>query len=141
VRKRSINPDTMAAPVGPYAHVVAVPPGGRLVFCAGAVALGPDGNVVAEGDIVGQTRQVMENLRLALEAAGATFDDVVKVTNYVVDVNDWRRVLPVRAEYLTEPYPASTFVEVSALIFPELLIEVEAVAVVFDRDEGSQSSA
>jgi len=132
--KRSINPDGMAAPVGPYVHVVSVPPGGRLVYCAGAVALGPDGQVVAEGDIVGQTRQVMENLRLALQAAGATFDDVVKVTNYVVDVNDWRHVLPVRAEYIKEPYPASSFVEVSALMFPELLIEIEAVAVVFDED-------
>ncbi len=124
----------MAAPVGPYAHVVSVPPGGRLVYCAGAVALGADGQVVAVGDIVGQTRQVMENLKLALHEAGATFDDVVKVTNYVVDVNDWRQVLPVRAEYLKEPYPASTFVEVSALMFPELLIEIEAVAVVFDED-------
>jgi reactive intermediate/imine deaminase len=141
VSKRSINPEGIAAPIGPYAHVVTVPPGGRLVFCAGAVALGPDGKVVAEGDIVGQTRQVMENLRLALEAAGATFDDVVKVTNYVSDVNDWRKVLPVRAEYLKEPYPASTFVEVSALMFPELLIEIEAVAVVFDRDADPQSSA
>ena len=130
--KRSINPEGMAAPVGPYAHVVTVPPGGRLVYCAGAVALGSDGQVVAEGDIVGQTRQVMENLRLALDAAGATFDDVVKVTNYVVDVNDWRKVLPVRAEYLKEPYPASTFVEVSALMFPELLIEIEAIAITYD---------
>ena len=130
----------MAAPVGPYAHVVTVPPGGRLVYCAGAVALGPDGNIVALGDIVGQTRQVMENLRLALEAAGATFDDVVKVTNYVVNVEDWRKVLPVRAEYLKEPYPASSFVEVSALMFPELLIEIEAVAVVFDTDADGQSS-
>jgi 2-iminobutanoate/2-iminopropanoate deaminase len=139
--KRSINPQGMAAPVGPYAHVVTVPAGGRLVYCAGAVALGPDGEVVAEGDIVGQTRQVMENLRMALEVAGAGFDDVVKVTNYVVNVEDWRKVLPVRAEYLKEPYPASTFVEVSALIFPELLIEIEAVAVVFDADAGTQSSA
>lgn len=138
--KRSINPDGMAAPVGPYAHVVTVPPGGRLVYCAGAVALGPDGQVVAEGDIVGQTRQVMENLRLALAAAGATFDDVVKVTNYVVDVNEWRQVLPVRAEYLRQPYPVSTFVEVSALMFPELLIEIEAVAVVFDEPADPHSN-
>ncbi len=128
--KRSINPEGMADPVGPYSHVVTVPPGGTLVFCAGAVALDAEGKVVAEGDIVGQTRQVMENLRMALDAAGATFDDVVKVTNYVLDANQWRQVLPVRAEYLKEPYPASTFVEVSALMFPELLIEIEAVAVV-----------
>ena len=92
-----------------------------------------DGNVVGKGDIVAQTRQVMENLRLALEAAGATFADVVKITNYVVDANEWKRVLPVRAEYIKEPYPASTFVEVSALMFADLLIEIEAVAVVYDR--------
>jgi 2-iminobutanoate/2-iminopropanoate deaminase len=131
-RKHSINPDGMSAPVGPYAHVVTAPPGGRLVFCAGAAAFGPNGEVVGEGDIVAQTRQVMENLRLALDAAGATFDDVVKLTNYVTDVNLWREVLPVRAEYIREPFPASSFVEVSALMFPELLVEIEAVAVVYD---------
>jgi 2-iminobutanoate/2-iminopropanoate deaminase len=132
VPKTSINPDGMAAPLGPYAHVVAAPPGGRIVFCAGAVAYDSGGELVGEGDIVAQTRQVMENLRQALAAAGATFDDVVKVTNYVTDAELWPQVLPVRAEYLREPYPASTFVEVSALMFPELLIEIEAVAVVYD---------
>lgn len=130
--KTSNNPPGMSPPVGPYAHVVSAPPGGRLVFCAGAVAFDGKGNVVGEGDIVAQTRQVMENLRQALEAAGATFADVVKVTNYVTDASLWPQVLPVRAEYLSEPYPASTFVEVSALMFPELLIEIEAVAVTHD---------
>lgn len=130
--KTSINPDGMSAPVGPYAHVVSTPPGGRLVFCAGAVAYGANGQVVGEGDIVAQTHQVMENLRLALGAAGATFADVVKVTNYVTDASLWPEVLPVRAQYLREPFPVSTFVEVSALMFPELLIEIEAVAVVYD---------
>jgi enamine deaminase RidA (YjgF/YER057c/UK114 family) len=131
--KTSINPDGMSAPVGPYAHVVSAPPGGRLVFCAGAVAFDAGGNVVGEGDIVAQTHQVMENLRMALGAAGATFADVVKVTNYVTDATQWPKVLPVRAQYLQEPYPVSTFVEVSALMFPELLIEIEAVAVVYDQ--------
>ena len=121
----------MAKPVGPYAHVVTAPPGGRLVFCAGAVALDASGNVVGKGDIVAQTRQVMENLRLALEAAGATFTDVVKITNYVLDASEWPKVLPIRAECLREPYPASTFVEVRALMYPDLLIEIEAVAVVY----------
>jgi enamine deaminase RidA (YjgF/YER057c/UK114 family) len=131
--KTSINPEAMAPPVGPYAHVVSAPPGGRVVFCAGAVALDADGNVVGKDDIVAQTRQVMENLRQALGAAGATFADVVKITNYVTDASQWPQVLPVRAEYLREPYPASTFVEVRALMFPELLIEIEAVAVVYDE--------
>jgi enamine deaminase RidA (YjgF/YER057c/UK114 family) len=97
------------------------------------VAFDADGEVVGKGDIVAQTRQVMENLRQALSAAGATFADVVKVTNYVTDAGQWPQVLPVRAEYLNEPYPVSTFVEVSALMFPELLIEIEAVAVVHDE--------
>jgi len=131
--KTSINPEGMSAPVGPYAHVVTAPPGGRLVFCAGAVAFDADGEIVGKGDIVAQTRQVMENLRQALAAAGATFEDVVKVTNYVTDASRWPQVLPVRAEYLRPPYPASTFVEVQALMFPELEIEIEAVAVVYDQ--------
>lgn len=130
--KTSINPDGMANPVGPYSHVVSVPPGGRMVFCAGAVALDAEGNIVGADDIVAQTRQVMENLRLALDAAGATFADVVKITNYVLDADEWKRVLPVRAQYIEEPFPASTFVEVSALMFPGLLIEIEAIAVVHD---------
>ncbi len=132
MNKQSFNPERMARPVGPYSHVVSAPAGGRLVYCAGAVAFDGVGNVVGKGDIVAQTRQVMENLRVALEAAGASFDDVVKVTNYVVDASQWPEVLPVRAEYIREPFPASTFVEVRALMFPDLLIEIEAVAVVYD---------
>jgi 2-iminobutanoate/2-iminopropanoate deaminase len=128
--KTSINPPGMCKPVGPYAHVVVAPPGGRLVFCAGAVAFGPDGNIVGVGDIVAQTRQTLENLRLALEAAGATFADVVKITNFVTDASEFPKIAPVRAEYLQEPYPASSFIEVKALMYPELLIEIEAIAVV-----------
>ncbi|MEA2322572.1 MAG: 2-iminobutanoate/2-iminopropanoate deaminase, partial [Solirubrobacteraceae bacterium] len=96
------------------------------------VAFGPDGEIVGEGDIVAQTRQVMENLRIALEAAGATFADVVKIVNYVTDVTEYPKIAPVRAEYLKEPYPVSTMVEVSGLMVPELLIEIEATAVVHD---------
>ncbi|MEA2324871.1 MAG: hypothetical protein QOD81_4721, partial [Solirubrobacteraceae bacterium] len=76
--KESLNPPGTPPPLGPYVNVTIAPPGGRLVFCAGTVAFGPDGEIVGEGDIVAQTRQVMENLRIALEAAGATFADVVK---------------------------------------------------------------
>jgi reactive intermediate/imine deaminase len=129
--KTSINPEGAAEPVGPYAHVTVAPPGGRLVFCSGAVAFGPDGRVVGE-DIVAQTRQTMENLRLALAAAGATFADVVKITNYVTDVREYPKIAPVREEYLRQPYPASTMVEVKGLLYPELLIEIEAIAVVHD---------
>lgn len=132
MRKQALNPDGMTAPMGPYVHVTVAPPGGRLVFCSGAVAFDADGNVVGVGDIVAQTRQVMDNLRLALRAGGASFADVVKITNYVIDVSDYGKVAPVREEYLTKPYPASTMVEVKALMIPELLIEIEAVAVVYE---------
>jgi len=127
--KDAINPRGLPKPVGPYSNVVTSPPG-KLVFVAGQVALDADGNVVGEGDVVAQTRQVMENIRLALEAAGATFDDVVKITNYITDVNEFSKMAAVRREYLREPHPASTLIEVQALMFPELLIEIEATAVV-----------
>jgi reactive intermediate/imine deaminase len=127
--RESLNPAGVAAPVGPYANTVRAT-GGTLVFVSGCVSFDAEGNVVGEGDIAVQTRQCMENMRLCLEAAGATFADVVKITNYVLDAADYRLVAPIRREYISEPYPASTLVEVKGLILPELLIEIEAVAVV-----------
>jgi 2-iminobutanoate/2-iminopropanoate deaminase len=127
--KQALNPEGLPTPVGPYSNVVMSSPG-RLVFVAGQVALDANGDVVGAGDIVAQTRQVMENMRLALEAAGATFADVVRVVNYITDVDLFGEMAAVRREFLVEPYPASTLVEVSALMFPELLIEIEAIAVV-----------
>ncbi|HET8755312.1 MAG TPA: RidA family protein [Solirubrobacteraceae bacterium] len=127
--KEALNPDRLPAPVGPYSNVVTSPPG-TLVFVAGQVALDADGNVVGAGDIVAQTRQVMENIGAALEAAGATFADVVKIVNYITDVNEFSKMAAVRREFLREPYPTSTLVEVQALMFPELMIEIEAMAVV-----------
>jgi 2-iminobutanoate/2-iminopropanoate deaminase len=127
--KRALNPEALPAPVGPYSNVVTAAPG-RLVFVAGQVALDSNGEIVGAGDITAQTRQVMENIRVALDAAGATFADVVRVVNYITDVELFSKMAAVRKEYLVEPYPASTLVEVSALMFPELLIEIEALAVV-----------
>ena len=132
--KQSINPEGAPAPVGPYVHVTVAPPGGRIVYCAGAVALDANGEVVGKGDIAAQTKQTLENLKLALEAAGATFDDVVKINSYVTDFSLFPQIAPIRAEYLKEPFPASTTVQVSALIFPELMIEIEAIAIVHDGD-------
>jgi 2-iminobutanoate/2-iminopropanoate deaminase len=129
--KRALNPEGLPPPVGPYSNVVTAGPG-RHVFVAGQVALDANGQVVGKGDIVAQTRQVMENLRLALEGAGAGFADVVKVVNYITDVELFPQMAEVRREYLVEPFPVSTLVEVPALIFPDLLIEIEAIAVVAD---------
>ena len=127
--KTALNPVGLPTPVGPYSNVIETPPG-KFVFCAGQVALDESGGIVGVGDIVAQTRQVMENLKVGLEAAGASFADVVKITNYITDVGEFSKMAGVRQEYLSEPYPASSLIEVQALMFPELLIEIEAVAVV-----------
>lgn len=131
--RQAINPEGLTDPVGPYSHVVTAPPG-RLVYVAGQVAFDAEENVVGKGDIVAQTRQVMQNIEIALEAAGATFADVVKITNYITDVDLFPQMASVRREYLREPFPASTLIEVSGLIHPDLLIEIEVVAVVNDSD-------
>ncbi|NYV78764.1 RidA family protein [Streptomyces sp. UH6] len=104
---------------------------GRLVVISGQVALDAAGRVVGEGDVTAQAHQVFGNLERCLKAAGATFADVVKLGFYVTRIADLPEVRVVRDAYidLGRP-PASTAVEVSALIRPELLLEVEAYAVI-----------
>ena len=85
---------------------------------------------MGKGDVAAQTRQVMENIKLALEAAGATFEDVVKVVNYITDIDEFPKMAAVRREYLKEPYPVSSLIEVSGLMEPDLIIEIEAIAIV-----------
>jgi 2-iminobutanoate/2-iminopropanoate deaminase len=114
----------------PFSHYTDAVRAGDLLFISGCVALDEHGNVVGEGDVVVQARQVFANIGRILEAAGASFADVVKVTLFLVDIDDRARINPVRQEFFGEARPASTLVEVSALVLPEFLIEVEAVAVV-----------
>jgi len=127
--RTNLNPPELAPPFGPYVHTVKIAPG-PFVFVSGCIALDEQGHVVGPGDIAAQTRRSMENLQVCLEAAGATLQDVVKITNYVLDAREYPKIAPVRSEFLKEPFPASTMVEVKGLIFPGLLIEVEAIAVV-----------
>ena len=114
----------------PFSHYTDAVRAGDLLFVSGCVALDADGNLVGEGDVVAQTRQVFENIRLCLAAAGASFADVVKVTTFLTNIDDRPAVNTVRKEVFGDARPASTLVEVSALVLPEFLIEVEAVAVV-----------
>jgi 2-iminobutanoate/2-iminopropanoate deaminase len=136
VDRANLNPDGMAPPLGPYVHAVKISKPESLVFVSGCIALDERGGIVGPGDIGVQTRQAMLNLKACLEAAGAAFTDVVKITNYVIDARDYPKIAPVRAEFLSEPYPASTMVEVKGLIFPGLLIEIESVAVVGSGKKG-----
>lgn len=119
-------PDGVAAGNG-YTHVITG--SGRLVVVSGQVALDMHGNIVGAGDPAAQARQVFENLRSCLAAAGATFDDVVKLTYCMTDVGHLPAVRDARDEYVNvERPPASTAVQVAALFRPDLLLEVEALA-------------
>ncbi len=121
------NPPTLA-PSRAYSHV-AEAHGGKLVFIAGQVALDAAGEVVGRGDYRAQSEQVFRNLDLALQSAGATFRDVVKLTYFVLDISHLPEVRAVRDRFIDPDHPpASTAVEVRRLFHPELLLEVEAVA-------------
>jgi enamine deaminase RidA (YjgF/YER057c/UK114 family) len=121
------SPDDLAAPIG-YSHVVELPPG-RLVWTSGQVALDAERNVVGAGDWEAQTRQVFVNVTKALEAAGAGWPDVVKLTVFVVDVAELPTIRAVRDEFVdTASPPTSSLVQVARLVHPDLLLEVEAVA-------------
>ncbi|MFG2804589.1 RidA family protein [Streptomyces massasporeus] len=121
-------PDGVAA-AAQYSHVVLGT--GRFVAIAGQLALDERGRPVGEGDPAAQARQVFENLRRCLAAAGATFDDVVKLTYFVTDMAHMSAVRSARAEHIPDDrLPAASAVQVAALVRPECLIEVEAFAVV-----------
>jgi 2-iminobutanoate/2-iminopropanoate deaminase len=114
----------------PFSHYTDAVRAGDLLFVSGCVSIDAAGAVVGVGDVVAQARQVFENVGLCLAAAGASFADVVKVTTFLTDIHDRARINPVRQEFFGDARPASTLVEVSALVLPEFLIEVEAVALV-----------
>ena len=117
------------APVGGYSQVVAG--SGRVVMVAGQVAFDPQGELVGKGDIIAQASQVFENLRGCLAAAGATFDDVVKLNVYVTDIGLLDAVRSIRSRYIkTDRPPASTAVQVVALAAPDFLVEIDAMAIV-----------
>ena len=117
----------LAEPISHYTDAVRA---GGLLFVSGIVPVDEHGRLVGEGDVVEQTRQVFRNMELVLRAAGCTFADVVKVTVFLTDVNDRPLVNPVRQEVFGETRPASTLVEISALVIPGAKIEVECVALV-----------
>ena len=123
-----ITPSHFAEPAGPWSPGVRVSAGATL-YVAGCIALDERGQIVGKGDVRAQTHQVMRNFQAVVEAAGMTMADVVKITNYLVDVSNYPAMAEVRAQYLTEPYPASTMVQVSRLLYPELLVEIEGIAV------------
>ncbi|MBI3964144.1 MAG: RidA family protein [Chloroflexi bacterium] len=127
--RQHVPTPSLAAPTGPFVAVTEGV-GRRLIFVSGQISVDASGQVVGVGDAGAQTRQVLENMQTALAAAGATLDDVTKVTVFVTNMADRAAIAKVREEYFTSPHPASTLVQVSALTRPEYLVEIEAFAVV-----------
>jgi len=114
----------LADPISHYTDAVRF---GDLVFISGLAPFDAAGKLVAPSDPVGQTEQIFRNMRLVLDAVGADFADILRVTVYLTDIADRARINPVRQKYFGKARPASTLVEVSALVVPEMKVEIEAV--------------
>jgi 2-iminobutanoate/2-iminopropanoate deaminase len=131
MRATRSDPETVAAPMGTYSHAVRVETGDAVwIHVSGQIANDLEGKLVGPGDLRAQTRQVFENLKAILEANGATFADVVKIGTFLTTLDDLAGMRGIRAEYLTAEPPASTAVQVVALVVPDAMIEVDLVAVV-----------
>jgi 2-iminobutanoate/2-iminopropanoate deaminase len=116
--------DGLPAPLSHYTDAVRF---GDILFVSGLTAHDGKGRLVGGADAAAQTRQILSNLKLVLEAAGATMSDVLKVTVFLTDINDRAVINPVRQEFFGAARPASTLIEVSRLALPEMKVEIEAV--------------
>ncbi|HMQ31934.1 MAG TPA: RidA family protein [Chloroflexaceae bacterium] len=132
MEKTLINPPELARPSG-FNHGI-LTRGGSLLFLAGQDASGPDGRIVAPGDMVGQAAQVLANLRAVVEAAGGTMPDIVKLNVYVTDRAAYKAALKplgrLFREHFGAYYPAMALFEVAGLFQDEALIELEGFAVI-----------
>ena len=116
----------LAEPISHYTDAVVA---GKTVYVSGQGSLDESGTLVGRGDVTAQTRKTLDNMKLALAASGATFEDVVKVTVYLANVDDRPKVNEVRKEYFRENKPASTLIQISRFAIEGMLIEIEAIAV------------
>lgn len=127
--KTTLNPEGLPVPRGSY-NLVNIAQPGRMVFIAGQTASDHDGKVVGVGDAREQTRLILGKVRRAVEAAGGTLNDVVALNVFTTDVRYHRDINETRREVLGDNFPTSTMVQVVALARPELLLEINAIAVI-----------
>ena len=126
--KAEIRSAKLNQPLGVFSQAMKVWGQGSLVFVSGLTSRAPDGSVIGAGDIKLQTETILKNLSAILEEAGGSLGDVVKVGVFIRDMDQFKEIHEVRRRYFKEPCPASTMVEVSRLVSPEHLIEIEATA-------------
>ena len=128
--KQQVTTSKVREPMGHFSQAIAIEAKGKLVFISGMSARCPDGTIAGIGDVEAQTRQVCENLKSAVEAAGGTMENICRVDVYVRNIEHFDKIHKVRREYFKAPAPASTMVEVTKMVSPEYLIEINAIAVI-----------
>ena len=126
--KMAILGKGMQKPAAPYSLAIEAQ-GRRTLHISGQVPVDPQGNLVGKGDARAQTVQVFENIKALVEAAGGGMENVVKIVVFVTDIGFRDTISEVRRQYLKDPFPAATMVEISRLVSPDWLVEIEAVAV------------
>ena len=130
--KREVISDSIRKPIGVFSQATVTEARGRLVFISGMTARQADGSIAGIGNIEVQTRQVCENIKAAVEGAGGTLDDVCRVDVFVRNMEHFDAIHKIRREYFKPPLPASTMVEVTKMVSPDYLIEINAIAVIHD---------
>jgi 2-iminobutanoate/2-iminopropanoate deaminase len=127
--KREITTDRIRKPSGIFSQATVIEAKGGIVFISGMTARRPDGTIAGVGDITEQTKQVLENIKSAVEAAGGAMDDICRVDVYVRNMEHFKEIHAVRSQYFKPPLPASTMVEICKMTSPDYLIEINAIAV------------